>query len=149
MASRLAVKDVEETVTAVKDYIIHTKFANMINKQICQCVVYEIKYQLSCIDISNKNDAEAKLSLQDGLNGIDYEAIKRQKEAEFLNALNSCDYSEVLKAFNEKGIVAEIGSILGVDKREYQKKVINLLYGDYRNEIAKALEGYLPSEIPR
>ena len=52
MASRFGVADVEQAVANVKDYVIDTKFGNMIERQICQSVVAEIKYQLSCIEIN-------------------------------------------------------------------------------------------------
>ena len=67
----------------------------------------------------------------------------------FYNALNSNDYKEVLRIFNEKGIAASIGIKLGVDNREYQRKVINLLRGACHDEIVRALAGYLPCDIPR
>ena len=54
MATRFGVPDVDAAVEDVKSFVINTKFANMINKQICQCVVTEIKYQLSCIEICKK-----------------------------------------------------------------------------------------------
>ena len=47
--------------------------------------------------------------------------------------------------FNEKGIVAEIGKILGIDKRQYQEKVINLLLRDETHDkITDILRPYVP-----
>ena len=63
--------------------------------------------------------------------------------------MDNKDYTEVLKVFNEKGIAATVGDKLGVDKREYQRKVINLIRGTCHDEIVDALSGYLPAEIPR
>ena len=74
---------------------------------------------------------------------------KNQKEPIFRDALNNRDYRAILRVFNEKGVAASVGDKLGVDKREYQGKVINLLRGDCRDEIVNALAGYLPNEIPR
>lgn len=145
MAERLAVSDIERTVEEVKDFVIKTKFANMIDRQICQSVVSEIKYRLSCIGISIKSEAEAKSTLQAGLEAIKYDKIEADKEKLFKEILASNDYSEVLKVFNEKGIVAEIGKILRIDKGQYQEKVINLLSrDDSRDKIADILRPYLP-----
>ena len=149
MASRFGVADVEQAVANVKDFVIDTKLGNMIERQICQSVVAEIKYQLSCIEINKKSEAEAKSSLQAGLNSIKFDDIKNQKEPIFRDALNNRDYRAILKVFNEKGVAASVGDKLGVDKREYQGKIINLLRGDCRDEIVIALAGYLPNEIPR
>lgn len=71
------------------------------------------------------------------------------KELEFREAFESKDYRGVLRLFNEKGIAASIGSMLGVDKREYQGKVINLLDGKRHDRIVEAIEVYLPDGIPR
>lgn len=142
-------EDPNKIVEKVKNFVINTKFANMINRQICQSVVAEIKYKLSCIEINKQNEADAKTSLQTGIASIDYDTIKQLKENIFQNALANNDYREVLKIFNEKGIAAEIGSILGIDRREYQKKVICLLQGPQHDAIIRSLEAYLPVEIPR
>ena len=149
MASRFGVPDVEQAVQKVKDFVIVTKFGNMIERQICQSVVAEIKYQLSCIEIEKQNESNAKVSLQTAWNNINYDDIRNQKEPVFRDALDNKDYTEVLKVFNEKGIAATVGDKLGVDKREYQGKVINLIRGTCHDEIVDALSGYLPAEIPR
>ena len=47
MSSRFGVSDIEQAVEDVKHFVIDTKFSNMIERQICQSVVAEIKYQLS------------------------------------------------------------------------------------------------------
>ena len=149
MASRFGVSDIDQTVADVKKYVIDMKFSNLIERQICQNVVAEIKYRLSCIEIEKKDDTEAKASLQAGLQAIRFDDIRNQIEPKFREALNDKDYRSVLKLFNEKGIAATVGDKFGVDKREYQGKVINLLRGDCHDEIVGALSGYLPVEIPR
>lgn len=149
MAERFAVEDVNRTLETVKTFVINTKYSNMLNKQICQSVVAEIKYQLSCIEIDKKNDDNAKDSLNEGLSAIDYDEIKAEKEAIFKKALCERNYAEVLKVFNEKGVASEIGALLGINKQEYQAKVIKLVHSDGQEEIIKALAKYLPDEIPR
>lgn len=149
MASRFGVSNVEQAVSNVKSFVIDTKFAGLIERQICQSVVAEIKYQLSCIEIEKKNESEAKSSLQAGFDAISFDAIRNQKELVFKSALNNKDYKAVLKIFNEKNVASSVGDKLGVDRREYQGKVINLLHRDCHEDILNALLPYLPREIPR
>ena len=149
MAKRFGASDVEKTVNDVKNFVINTKFAGLIERQICQCVVAELKYRLSCIEIQKKNESDAKNSLQSGLDALKYDDIRSQKEVIFRNALSGNDYKTVLRVFNEKEIASSIGTILGIDKKEYQGKVINLIKGNCHDEIVNALNGYLPMEIPR
>ena len=148
-AQRFAVADDKAAVENIKDFVINTKFGNMIERQICQSVVAEIKYQLSCIEIEKKNEAEAKASLQIGLDNIKFDDIRKQKEPLFRDALKNQDYRAVLKVFNEKEIAKSIGKMLGVENSEYQQKIINLLRGEGKDAIVDILVSYLPTEIPR
>lgn len=139
-------EDQDKKFNEVKKFVINEKFAALIHKQICQSVVAEIKYRLSCIEIDKNDEAEAKRSLDMELSNIKYDSIKSEKEALFKKALNDNNYREVLKVFNEKGIAATIGKQLGIEK--YQKKVVNLMKGKKYDEIVTALKPYLPIEIP-
>ena len=139
----------EDIFTKVKQFVINTKFRNMINQQICQSVVAEIKYQLACITITKDDEAGVKKSLQEGIDAIDFETIKKAKEAVFQKALADNDYKTVLKVFNEKGLVSSVGQLMGINKKDYLKKVISLLRGDCRNQIQNAINPYLPVEIPK
>ncbi|MCR4611176.1 MAG: hypothetical protein K5644_04690 [Lachnospiraceae bacterium] len=149
VAKRFATERVEQTIENIKGHVINTKFANMIELQLCQSVVAEIKYQLSCIEIKNKSEEEAKNTLQKGLDSISYNDIRNEREIIFRQALESNDYKSILKIFNEKGISKTIGEFMGIKNEEYQGKVITLLKGECYEEIASILSAYLPDEIPR
>lgn len=149
MAQQFAVSDVERALSDIKNFVMEIKFKNLIDKQICQSVVAEIKYQLSCIEIDKKSEADAKNTLQNGLDSIKFDEIKSQKEEMFREPLNNSDYRGVIRIFNEKELSKSIGHFLGIKNEDYQKKVINLLRGKGHEEIVAALSGYLPSEIRR
>ena len=150
IANKLGLSDIGKIIVEnVKKFVIETKFKNMLNKQICQSVVYEIKHQLSCIEISKDNEADAKSTLQKGWEAIDYDEIKADKEHQFNEILDSADYREVLKVFNEKGIASEIAKQFKLDKGTYQERVINFLRNDYHDDIINILKSYLPNDIPR
>lgn len=63
-----------------------------------------MKYQLTAIELSKKNDDEAKNSLNVALQNIDYEKTKAEEESKFRGALCEEDYAKVLSVFNEKGL---------------------------------------------
>lgn len=142
-------KDADEIYTTIKKYIINERFSNQINGQICQSVVAQIKYKLSCAEISKKSENEAKSSLDEVMGSIDYEQIKLEQEEKFQTVLSSADYANVLKIYNEKNIAKSVGHFLGIENKSYCSTVVNLLKGDKRDEIVSALSGYLPDEIPR
>lgn len=139
----------DDIFAKVKDYIVNTRFTNQIDRQICQSVVAHLKYQLATIELSKKNDDEAKSSLDAALHAIDYEKTKAEQEAKFKEALSEDDYAKVLRVFNEKGLISSIGHFLGVVDKEYCNRVLALLNGKLHGEISDAISGYLPPEIPR
>ena len=139
----------DEVFASIKDYIINVRFAKQIDKQICQSVVAHLKYQLSSIELSKKSDDEAKASLNAALQTIDYEETKSEQESKFREPLDRADYAGVLRVFNEKGLISSIGHFFGLNDKEYCSTILALLNGNLRNEIVKAVEKYLPTEIPR
>lgn len=141
-------RDPDEVFASIKDYIVNVRFAKQIDKQICQSVVAHLKYQLSSIELSKKSDDEAKASLNAALQTIDYEETKSEQESKFRD-LDRADYAGVLRVFNEKGLISSIGHFFGLNDKEYCSTILALLNGNLRNEIVKAVEKYLPTEIPR
>lgn len=148
MAIHLA-KDPDQVFSEVSNFVINTKYANMINRQICQSVVSEIKYQLSCIDISSKNDNDAKTTLQTGYSTISYDKIKADQEKKFQDPLTRKDYRVILRVFNAKELSKNIGQFISIKNEDYTSTVINLLRGKCHDEITTAITPYLPQEIPR
>ena len=141
--------DADDVFNQVKKYVIETKFGNQINRQICQSVVAEIKYRLSSIDISYKNEKEAKSSLDNAIRELKYDEIQADHEGRFQEILGGKNYADVLKVFNEKGIRSSVGHFFRIDDRQYCNTVIDLLRGAHQAEIITALLPYLPPEIPR
>ena len=142
-------KSPDESFAQIREYVIHTRFAHQIDRQICQSVVAHLKYQLTAIELSKKNDDEAKNSLNVALQNIDYEKTKAEEESKFRGALCEEDYAKVLSVFNEKGLTSSIGHFLGLFDKEYCKSILALLNGKMRDEISDAISAYLPPEIPR
>lgn len=137
----------DDAFAQVKKFVVETKFSNMINQQITQSSVAEVKYQLSQLDISGNNDADIKTRI-DSLSFC-YDTTKINQEAYYREVLKKGDYKTILRVFNEKSLSKNIGIFLGYDNRKYQQAVINLLRTDSAESIVKALEPYLPPEIPR
>lgn len=139
----------DEVFANIKDYVINSRFAKQIKKQICQSVVARLKYELASIELSKKNDDEAKSSLDTAIQSIDYENTKSDQEAKFREPLDKTDYAGVLRVFNEKGLSNSIGRFFGLDNKVYCSTILALLNGKMHGEIADALVKYLPTEIPR
>lgn len=129
-------------IDKVKNAIIHKRYKNQINRQICEAVVAELKYKLSTIEIEKKNEAEAKQSLTDAYNSISYDSIKTEIEQKFNAADN---YKQVLRLFNCKSLSCEAEKEFG--KKEYKEFIIGQLSGKKAEDILTAIKYYLPNEI--
>ena len=141
--------DPDSVFGEVKEYIIQQRYANQIEKQICQSVVAQLKYQLSSAELSKKSEEEAKSSLQSVLTSLDYEKTKSEQETNYRDTLTSGEYRRVLQVFNEKSLSTSIGHYFGLNDKVYCNKVIALLNGAKHDEIVAAISSYLPTEIPR
>ena len=69
-------EDPEKVYKKVKRYIVQQRFSKEINKQIRQSVVANLKYRLSVAELSQKNEREAKASLDVLFQSLDYEQIE-------------------------------------------------------------------------
>ena len=141
--------DFEKTFADIKKYVIQQRFANQIAGQICESVVAQIKYRLTCAEISLKNEDEAKATLESALSSIKYDDIKTQEETKFKAVLDGGDYKQVLRVFNKKKISETIGHYFGLKDNAYCQFVINLLKTEKKDAIIAALLPYLPTEVPR
>lgn len=151
MAAHMGQKseDVEVTFEKIKDCVIQKRYAKQIEKQICQSVVANLKFQLNSAEISKKDETKVKESLAEIFSSLDYEKTKHEQESRFQAVLETENYFGVLQVFNEKNIVGMIGEYLGLKNDLYCKTVLALLNGQLHDEILNALVPYLPREIPR
>ncbi len=140
----------EDVFQKVYTYIVKDRFGKQIDSQVCQAVVSEIKYRLSSIEIDKKNEAIARMTLNQGLSSIDYEAIKQEIEKRFKTVVDSGDYKKVIRIFNEKGLAKTIGHFMSVADKDYCQIVIGMLRNGAIN-IEDLLGQYLPKAdlIPR
>ena len=148
--ARLLGADENDVFQRIRTYIIKERFEKQIDSQVCQAVVSEIKFLLSAIEIDKKNEANAKATLNQGLDSIDYEVIKQEVENRFTLVRDSGDYDKVIQVFNEKGLSKSIGHFIGIVDKDYRHRVIGML----RNgtiDVETTFRKYLPGidEIPR
>lgn len=135
-------------VDEVKHYIMEERYANEINRQICEAIVSEIKYKLSIVEISRKNEEKAKQALDGIYDTISYETIKKEREKVFNDIRMRSNYKEILSVFNCKSLSTSTGHFFGLANNGYCDFVIRQLNGGKSEEIINAIRLYLPNEIP-
>lgn len=137
----------DEVFSKVKKYVIKDRFEKQMEKQICQSVVSQIKYQLNTAEISKKSETEARTSLEAALKAIDFDAIKTEQEKKFNDVKDSGSYADVLCVFNEKNLLPSVGRFFGLPNNAYCCLVLRLLSTPYRDTIINALLPYTPTEL--
>lgn len=131
----------------VRKYVVEERFKKQINKQICQSTVAEIKHQLDVIEISKKNDDEAKSTLDGALKNINFNSVQHEKEKVFQDVLQK-SYRDVIRVFNEKNLINGIDEIFELKKGGYRSLVLRLLKGEKGKDIIDALMPYMPESLP-
>lgn len=140
--------DNNSRIENIKKYIIEERFAKTINKQICEAIVSELKFELNTIPISEKSEEEAKKTLDKAFKEISYDNIKIEQTHKFKQILDSHVYKDILKVFNCKSLSKSIGHFWGIDNKEYQNFILRQIKGKSANDIINAIIPYLPKDIP-
>ncbi|QNE69118.1 DUF4435 domain-containing protein [Fusobacterium hwasookii] len=140
--------DNNSRIENIKKYIIEERFAKTINKQICEAIVSELKFELSTVPISEKSEEEAKKTLDKAIKEISYDNIKIKQTEKFNKILDSHVYKDILKVFNCKSLSMSIGHFLGINNKEYQNFILRQIKGEKANDIINAIIPYLPKDIP-
>lgn len=136
-------------IEKVKKYIIEKRFAEEIDKQICEAIVAEVKFKLTTAAISKKSEEKAKETLEKAFREISYDNIKTEQEQKFKQILESKIYSEVLKVFNCKSLSTSTGRFFELDNKAYRDFIIRQIKGKRASDIVDAITPYLPNDIPR
>lgn len=66
-----------DNVDNVKKHIIDDRFKKQVERQICQSVVAELKYELATANISNNSEVDAKKILKSVLDENSYEVLEK------------------------------------------------------------------------
>jgi len=135
-------------VDKVKKYVIEERYKPEMEKQIRAATIAEIKYQLSIIDISGSDDVAIQSRLGTFFESFNYFETKQPFESLFMTAYNNSDYKKIISIYNRKSLKNSIGSIFGLQDKDYCSFIIRQLHSPNSERIKQALRPYLPSEIP-
>ena len=140
-------RNADETLEKIKSFVIDERFASEIDHQICQSTVAQLKYKLSCIELSGKSGEDVKRSLTDGFQNIEFDKIFTAEGQRYQVVLKNADYAGVLKVFNSKSLLTSIGQYLGIANKEYPATVLNLLSGPLHDKLVNAFSLYMPTNL--
>lgn len=106
------------------------------------CRVLENK--LSRIDNKSVGLDAIKLTVAETLGGIDVERLFTENSELYTNLTESDNLDEILKYFNNKGLLSSICTTFELGKNGYEKLVLRMLNSEKRDEILNGLRKYVP-----
>lgn len=137
----------DEKLNNAKNKIIEIYKEN-INGQIKNALIYDLKYKLSSIDITQNggdiNNISQQISEDFALERINtLQEIKKNIFKEDLNI------NEILKIFNFKNIINVVESSFG-DKKTYIDRIFNKMRSseEFKNKVIEIMKKYVP-ELPK
>ena len=138
-----------DSISKSIDFVRHTKFDNLLDKQVCAATITTIKEKLSGIEIRCKKLNDVKSSFDQAIDDLDVEKIKSETQKKFNSLKSQGSYSDILKVFNEKSVSKCVGHFFGITDDDYQDTIIRQINVGNQNFI-DAIKKYLPdsSEIP-
>lgn len=137
----------DEKLNNAKNKIIEIYKEN-IDGQIKNALIYDLKYKLSSIDITQNggdiNSISKQISEDFALEKIN--ALQKNKKDIFKEDL---DINEILKIFNFKNIINVVANSFG-DKKTYIDRLFNKMRGSegFKNKVIEIMKKYVP-ELPK
>jgi len=135
--------DNKEMIQRVKNYIVEDRFSKQITRQINKAITSHVKYKLTTYDVSGTNFSDIENKINNITDFINLKDLKHSIESMYYSILESQNYSEVLKVFNEKGLSTTIGSFMEINNKDYCRLVLRLLKKG-NTQIAEGMKKYLP-----
>ena len=103
-----------------------------------------LENRLGRIDNKSVGLEAIKSSVSETLKEIDVEKLFEENSGLYNNLAKSDDLDEILKYFNNKGLLSSICSTFELGKNGYEKLVLRMLNSDKRDEILNGLRKYVP-----
>jgi hypothetical protein len=103
-----------------------------------------LENRLSRIDNKSVGLDAIKLTVTETLAEIDVDTLFTENLELYSNLTKSDDLDEILKYFNNKGLLSNICSTFELGKNGYEKLVLRMLNSEKRDQILNGLKKYVP-----
>ncbi|WP_025118630.1 DUF4435 domain-containing protein [Bacillus sp. H1m] len=132
-----------QTVEEIKSWVIE-EFDKFKEKYALEATAAHITYNLNSFNGRTKSIEELNDNLSRLVNGIGLHEHYQEKIQYAENLIADRDYNEILKIFNHKGLVAQVGKFFDIKPSTYTFKVQSIIQsGDV--SILNGIKEYLPS----
>jgi len=142
VAEQYCVQNKEETISDIKSWVIN-EFVSFYNIFATESTAYEIDIKLGGFDGSAKSMSDLKKSYMDLINNLNIDSIFEERVAFAKNIVANKDYNQIIKSFNHKALVNQVGKFFDMKPTKYKQKVIDIILAGNKN-IVTAIKKNLP-----
>lgn len=103
-----------------------------------------IENKLGQLDTKSVGLDAIKISIENSITSIDVDVLFAENLKLYTDLSNTGNLNDILKYYNNKGLVANICSIFELGKNGYEKLVLRMLNSDDRSVILSGLQQYVP-----
>lgn len=142
LAAKQIGNDENEVFQKVSDVLFEEMEKNKqsIVNSIC---IKEIRHKLNCFSSKGNNGEEIQNDLNKHISEFAVNEFFVQIDAIISRIITERDYKRLLNMFNHKGMCQRVTGIIGLQKK-YPQVILDLMKGEKRGDIVKALQEYLP-----
>ncbi|WP_422138335.1 DUF4435 domain-containing protein [Endozoicomonas sp. ALC020] len=115
-----------------------------VDRQVSLRTCRALENRLSRIDNKSVGLEAIKSKVTDTLNAIDVDGMYRENSELYDGLSKSNDLDEILKYFNNKGLLSSICSAFELGKNGYEKLVLRMLNSEKRDAVLDGLRKYVP-----
>ncbi|EOV0125238.1 DUF4435 domain-containing protein [Vibrio parahaemolyticus] len=124
--------------------IAKTMLEKDLERQISLRTCKAVENKLSRINNKALGLDEIKATVHETLELIDIDSIYIENRNIYNDLLSSSNLDDILKYFNNKGLLSSISSAFELGKNGYEKLVLRMLNSDKREHILEGLRKYVP-----
>ena len=115
-----------------------------VERQISLRTCNAVENMISRIDNKAIGLEKIKTTVFQTLENLDIEAIYQENHDLYSGLLSSGSLDDILKYFNNKGLLSNVCSAFELGKNGYEKLVLRMLNSDKRENILVGLRKYVP-----
>ncbi|MDM8533926.1 DUF4435 domain-containing protein [Clostridiaceae bacterium HSG29] len=142
VAKKFCVDNSKQTVSKVKEWIIN-QFESNLEQHSKDATVAYINYSLNSFNGKSNNIDELKGNYKEFVKAIDIEKHYNSVINNSKKLIENQDYNEILKVYNNKTLVAQVGKFFDIKPSAFTRKVKNII-DEGNGEILEAIRSYLP-----
>ena len=135
--------DPDKTVDSARDIAV-TMLTKDLERQISLRTCRSVETQLSRIDNKAKGLEAIKSTVRDTISTIDIDALFAQNQTLYNDLITCNNLDEILKYFNNKGLLSNVCSAFELGKNGYEKLVLRMLNSENREQLLTGLSKYVP-----